>query len=826
MDKQRLVVVGNGMAGARTVEEILARGGGEQFDVTMFGDEPYGNYNRILLSNVVNGSQDPSEIFLNSLPWYEEHGIRLHAGVRVNKVERVARLIFGKTASGIEVVEPYDKLILATGSRPFIPPIKNVNGSDGQLRPGVFGFRTLDDCHAIMAAAARSKRAVVIGGGLLGLEAARGLLSHGCEVHLIHLSQLLMNQQLDQDAAGILRAAIEKMGIVPHLGKSTAEILIAAGADGTERVVGVALKDDTVIDCDMVVISTGIQANSGLAREAGLTVERGIVVDNHMRSVDDFSVYVVGECAQHRGVTYGLVAPLWDQAKVLADHITGRNPQAAYTGSKLATKLKVMGIELASMGVPEPAGEGDEVVVFSEPKRGRYKKLIIRNGRLVGAILLGDLDKVSYLTQAFDKNTPLPDERLSLLFNLGTPGDKVTLDEMPADAQVCNCNGVAKSEIGACVAAGRRTPKLVMEGTRAGLGCGSCKPLVSELVAWFCGGQADEDPSAHYYVPTIPLAKKELGELIRARGLRSVSAVFAALAGGQEDPASKPALASLLSVIWRGAQEEERDARFINDRVHGNIQKDGTFSVVPEIAGGICTSDELRRIADVADKYRVPLIKLTGGQRIDLVGVRKDDLPGVWRDLAMPAGYAWGKSYRTCKSCIGAEYCRYGVGDSMGLAVQIEHRFRGLESPGKLKLATAGCPRNCSEALVKDVGAVAVEGGKWEIYVGGAAGSHIRKGDLLCTVDSHQAVLQLSGRFIQYYREHAKYKERTYSFVERVGIERIRAVIVDDSEKIGAALDQAMAESVAGAARDPWLERDRPATPNQFRSALGLQGER
>jgi nitrite reductase (NADH) large subunit len=815
MAKQRLVVVGNGMAGARTVEEILARGGRDLFDITMFGDEPYGNYNRILLSNVVNGSQDPSEIFLNSLPWYQDNGIRLHAGVRVTKVERIARLVYGRTDSGIEVVEPYDQLILATGSRPFIPPIKNVYGAGGRLRAGVFGFRTLDDCHAIMAAAARSKRAVVIGGGLLGLEAARGLLTHGCEVHLIHLSQRLMNQQLDQDAAAILRSQIEKLGIVPHLGQSTAEILLA-----DECIVGVALRDDSVIDCEMVVISTGIQANSTLAFEAGLSVERGIVVDNHMRSVDDFSVYVVGECAQHRGVTYGLVAPLWDQAKVLADHITGRNPQAAYTGSKLATKLKVMGIELASMGVPEPANDGDEVVVFSEPKRGRYKKLIIRNGRLVGAIMLGDLDKVAYLTQAFDQNSALPDERLSLLFDLGTPGKKVTLDQMPADAQVCNCNGVSKAAIGACVSAGKRTFKLVMEGTRAGMGCGSCKSLVSELVAWYCGGQAEEDPSVHYYVPTIPLAKRELSDAIRARGLRSVSAVFAALAGGHDDAASKPALASLLSVIWRGAQIEERDARFINDRVHGNIQKDGTFSVVPEMAGGICTSDQLRRIAHVADKYQVPLIKLTGGQRIDLVGVRKDDLPALWRDLDMPAGYAWGKSYRTCKSCIGVDYCRFGLGDSMALAVKVEQRFRGLESPGKLKLATAGCPRNCSEALVKDVGAVAVEGGKWEIYVGGAAGSHIRKGDLLCTVDSHDDVLRLSGRFIQYYRENARYKERTYSFVERLGIERIRALIVEDSEGIGALLDEAMTESVAGALRDPWLERDQPVTANQFRSSL------
>jgi nitrite reductase (NADH) large subunit len=813
MSKQRLVVVGNGMAGARTVEEILARGGGDLYDIVIFGDEPYGNYNRILLSNVVSGVQDPSEIFLNSLSWYEANGIRLHAGVRVQKVDRVGRHVLG--AGGVS--EPYDKLILATGSRPFIPPVKGIFDADGKLRPGVFSFRTLDDCHAMMAAAARARKAAVIGGGLLGLEAARGLLTHGCEVHVIHLGSHLMNLQLDPAAGAILRASMEAMGVTLHLGKLTAAVL------GESAVTGLAFKDDTTLDCDMVVVSAGIQPNASLAAECGLTVERGIVVDNHMRSPDDLDVYVVGECAQHRGVTYGLVAPLWEQAKVLADHITGRNPSAAYVGSKLATKLKVMGVELASMGIPEPADPTDEVVLFSEPRRGRYKKLVIRNGRLVGAIMLGDLDKVAYLTQAFDKNTPLPDERLSLLFDIGTPGKKITLDEMPAEAQVCNCNGVSKGAIGACVSAGKRSPKLVMEATRAGMGCGSCKPLVSDLVAWFCGGEAEEDPTVHHYVPSIPMTKKELGEAIRARGLRSVSEVLAALGNGKDDGPSKPALASLLSVVWHGRQTEERDARFINDRVHGNIQKDGTFSVVPEIPGGICYPDELRRIADVAEKYRVPLIKLTGGQRIDLVGIKKEDLPGVWRDLDMPAGYAWAKSYRTCKSCIGDDYCRFGLGDSMDLAVKIERRLRGIESPGKLKLATAGCPRNCSEALVKDVGAVAVEGGKWEIYVGGAAGSHIRKGDLLAVVDTHDEVLRLSGRFIQYYRENAKYKERTYTFVERIGIERLRAVIVDDSDNLAAELDRALEES-AQAARDPWLERDGPATVNQFRSLLPQVG--
>ena len=333
----------------------------------------------------------------------------------------------------------------------------------------------------------------------------------------------------------------------------------------------------------------------------------------------------------------------------------------------------------------------------------------------------------------------------------------------------------------------------------------------------------EEDPSVHWYVPSIPLRKDALTQAIRERGLRSVSAVFRELAGGVEDAASKPALASLLNMLWAGEYEDERDARFINDRVHGNIQKDGTFSVVPEMAGGICTPAELQRIADVAVKYAVPLVKLTGGQRIDLVGVRKEDLPGVWRDLGLPAGHAWGKSYRTCKSCIGIDHCRFGLGDSMGLAQRIERRFRALsDSPGKMKLATTGCPRNCSEALIKDLGAVAIGDDKWEIYVDGAGGSHVRKGDLLCTVEGHDAVMRIAGRFMQFYREDAKYKERTYTWVERIGIARIRAVVAEDSEKIGARLDAAIEAAVA-AYTDPWKEATQPKTANQFADLIAVE---
>lgn len=810
MAKQRLVVVGNGMAGARAVEEILARGGAEIFEIVMFGDEPYGNYNRILLSNVLNGSQEPGDIFLNPLDWYRENDIRLHAGVRVTSIDRAAKRVTG--ADGTQ--EGYDKLLIATGSRPFVPPMEGLKLADGGDKPGVFVFRTIDDCTRIAGYASKCRRAAVLGGGLLGLEAARGLLNYGPEVHVIHLMSSLMNQQLDPIAGGILCNSMERMGVHVHLNAATTTIL------GEESVTGLAFKDGTTLDCDMLVISTGIRPNAEIGAQCGLTVERAIVTDDHMRSIDDSDVYVVGECAQHRGTVYGLVQPLWEQAKVLADHLTGRNVEAAYRGSKLATKLKVMGVELASMGRIEPIDDQDEVVQFAEPKRGIYKKLIVRDGILQGAILLGDTGKAALLMQAFDRATPLPDERASLLFDLGGPKKEATMLEMPDEAQICNCNGVSKGAIRKCISGGKRSLKSVMEATRAGMGCGSCKLLVKEIVEWACEGQVEEDPSIHYYVPGVPLPKPELVRAIREQELKSVSAVFRALAEGVEDAGSKPGLASLLKTLWGAEYEDERDARFINDRVHANIQKDATFSVIPRIYGGVTSAEQLRTIADVADKYDVPMVKITGGQRIDLLGIKKDDLPKVWRDLGMPSGHAYAKSFRTCKTCVGTEFCRYGVGDSTGLGIKIEHRFQGLESPGKLKLATAGCPRNCSEALIKDVGAVAVEGGKWEIYVGGAAGAHVRKGDLLCVVESHDEALLYIGRFIQYYRENAKYLERTYGFLERVGIERVRAVVVEDSEGEAARLDAAMQTSV-DAYIDPWLEAVAPKTPNQFVQTIG-----
>ncbi|GFG63738.1 nitrite reductase [NAD(P)H] [Mycobacterium kubicae] len=812
----QLVVVGNGMAGARAVEEIIARGGGEKFAITVFGDEPYGNYNRILLSNVLAGSDDAGEIYLNPLDWYAENGIELRAGVRVVRINPFAHLVYADDGTILR----YDKLILATGSRSFFPPIDGIWQDNTTLAPGVFGFRSLDDCATMIEFAQGRSKAAVIGGGLLGLEAARGLQNRGLQAAVVQGGPTLMNAQLDDHGSGILRRLVEALGIEVLTGKRTIRMLSKDGLPSA-----IEFTDGSQLACDMLVLAAGIRPNVGLAQRAGLTVERAIVVDDQMRSIDDDDIYVVGECAQHRGQVYGLVAPLWEQCTVLADHITGTNPKAAYHGSRTATKLKVAGVDVAAMGVKCPERDDDEFVQYSEPKHGVYKTVVVRDDKLIGATLVGDVSKVAFLMQAFDRGLPLPPERVSLMFDIGTPEVATGAAELADDAQVCNCNGVSKAAIVNCVNDGQTSLAGVMSATRAGKGCGSCKGLVGQIVDWAAtqaGASVTEDPQANWYVPSIPYDKPELMRKIRELELHSVSSVFAALApDGREDANSKMALASLLDMMWGDEFVDERDSRFINDRVHGNIQRDGTFSVVPQLKGGVTSAEQLRKIADVADKYDIPMIKLTGGQRIDLLGVRKEDLPAVWQDLDMPSGYAYGKSFRTVKTCVGSDFCRYGLGDSTALGIAIEERYQGLPSPAKMKLAVTGCPRNCAEALCKDLGVVAIEGGQWQIYVGGAAGAHVRKGDLLATVDNPDDVMTLTGRFLQYYRENANWLERTYTFVPRVGIEHLRAVVVDDSEGIAADLDARMQKSV-DSYRDPWRESQNEAEAAQFRPALPL----
>ena len=659
-EKQKLVVIGNGMAGARLVEEVVSLGGQEIYDITVLGEESCGNYNRILLSGVLSGSHDPDDIFINPLDWYEENGIELHAGVRVIGIDRKGKMAYG--SGGLLV--PYDKLVIATGSSAFVPPMDGLMEEDGSYKPGVFVFRTLDDCTEIINYAGKVQKAAVIGGGLLGLEAARGLMNRGIEVDVVHLMAWLMDMQLDSLSGQLLKQSLEGLGVKFHLEKLTTAIL------GDGEVTGLQFKDGATLDCDMVVVSAGIRPNVDLARMAGLHVRRGILVTDSLACRNDQDIYSIGECAEHRSQVYGLVAPLWEQVRVLAERLTGRNADALYTGSRISTKLKVMGVELAVAGDKDPSSDEDEVVTYVEPNRNVYKKVIVRDGKVTGAILLGDGLTVPRILQAFDRGEALPENRSELLFPLSADaGPMLNVEDLPDDAQICNCNGVTKAKIVAAVDNGNRSLKAVCDATRAGTGCGSCKMQVQAVLELAADGLMVEDPSVHYYVPGIALTKPELIAAINAMELKSVSAVFESLAGGKEDAGSKLGLASLLRTIWGADYEDERDARFINDRVHANIQKNGTFSVVPRIYGGITSPDELRRIADAAEKYEAKMVKITGGQRIDLLGIPKEHLPDVWREVGMPSGHAYTKAFRTCKTCVGTDFCRFGLGDSTSLGV-------------------------------------------------------------------------------------------------------------------------------------------------------------
>lgn len=815
--KKRLVVIGNGMAGARLVEEILKRDR-DAYEIVMFGAEPYGNYNRILLSNVLNQSQAPDEIFLNTLDWYVENKITLHTGVRVTHIDRNEKKVYalrlgegdvpyiaaGAEEAGTDFISvSYDEVIIATGARPFVPRIK---GSD---LPGVFLFRTIDDCTLIADYAKQCEKAVVIGGGLLGLEAARGLMTHDLEVSVIEAADQLMPAQLDAEAAKILERAMGAMGLRVLTKTMTSQIVQKNG-----RAARVVFRDGGVLDTDLVVISTGIVPITEVAQKSGLKVNRGILCDDQMRT-NDPDIYAVGECIEHRGVTYGLVDPIWQQVNVLADLLTDVNSNAAYLGSRTGTKLKVMGVDLASMGEKETEETDDEILVYRDPSRGIYKKLIVRDDKIHGAILLGDTDLSDGLIQLFMNDKVLPENRGEILFGAVDGASLFDAADLPNVAQICNCNGVCKGDILAAIE-NKNCTSVASIGTetKAGQGCGSCRGAIAQIIASVVGEVA-YDASEHYYVPGVPLEKSQLVREIRRQKLKSVSAVLAVFGKGEEDPTTKTGLASLLKTLWPKAYEDQRDARFINDRVHANIQKDGTFSVIPRIIAGVTTPEELLRIAQAAVKYKAKMVKFTGGQRIDLLGIKKEDLPDIWKDIGLPSGHAYTKAFRTVKSCVGTDFCRFGLGDAISLAKQVELRFQGVEAPHKVKMAVTGCPRNCAEAYVKDVGVVAIEGGKWEIYIGGAAGATIRKGDLLCTVDSHEDVLKYTSRFLEYYREHAKYLERTYRFVERMGIDLLKGILIDDSLGICTRLEEKMQEAV-DAYKDPWEEAEDPVYPFQF----------
>ena len=788
----RLVVVGNGMAGVASVEQILRHS--PKFAITIVGDETHVNYNRILLSAVLAGEQSPDDIVLNPIEWYQRHGIELRVGTRVMDVDPLNKTV---TSNDGETI-PFDVLLLATGSSAWMPPISGLD------KDGVFAFRTLEDTRGLLARAAPGVRAVVIGGGLLGLEAARGLQVRGCEVTVVHLMDRLMERQLDPTGGAYLQEKIAQLGVQVLLNRSTKALRGGAAVDGVE------FTDGTIIDADLVVVAAGIRPNVELGRRAGLAINRGILVNDYMET-SHRDIFAVGECVEHNGVCYGLAAPLLEQAKVVAATITG-NKGTTYGGSIQAARLKIMGVEVFSAGAWEDAPDAAPVR-FEDPALGVYKKLVLRDGRLSGVILVGETADSHRYMEWLRTGADLRAERRHLLFP-PPPSDRgVDVAEMPDSATVCGCVGVTKGSIIAAIhEQGVNTLSQLKEATRASTGCGSCTGLCQELLK-AVAPDFEEEPRK-VLCPCVPFTQESLREILRSQRLRSVQDVLDIYGNGIGCEVCKPALSYMLDMLWCGDHDEDRSARFINDRVHANIQKDGTFSVVPRIRGGVTSAAELRRIADVADKYRVPMVKITGSQRIDLLGIRKEDLPAVWADLGMPSGQAYTKGVRMVKTCVGTDFCRFGTQDSTAAGIEMERRLEHLFTPHKVKMAAVGCPRNCAEATVKDIGLVGVEGG-WQVVVGGAAGKSVRKADLLITVETTEEALEAAELFFQYYREHANYLERTYDFVERLGIERVRKETVYAPAPVKAALRDRLHKSKARA-RDAWEEGRAPVNPTQF----------
>ncbi|HWK71909.1 MAG TPA: nitrite reductase large subunit NirB [Burkholderiaceae bacterium] len=795
MKKMKLVVVGNGMAGIRTIEELLKLDT-SLYDITVFGSEPHPNYNRILLSPVLTGEQTLEDIILNGRSWYEEHGITLHMNSTVTRINRARKEVMtddGKTAR-------YDRLLLATGSKPFMLPVP---GTD---LDGVVTFRDIGDVNRMIEAAGRLKRAVVIGGGLLGLEAANGLAMRGMQVSVVHLGASLLDRQLDGAAAALLQGSLHERGLEFLLERQTEAIL----GNGQGAVRGIRFRDGGELETDLVVMAVGIRPNTDLADAAGIHTDRGVVVNDTLQTYDP-SIYAVGECVSHRGMAYGLVAPLFEQAKVAANHLA-LHGIGRYGGSTTSTKLKVTGIDVFSAG--EFMGGADtEAITLADPVGGVYKKLVIRDDRLIGACLYGDTVDGAWYFRLIREAKSIGELRENLMFGESSIGDtghsgENSIAGMPDTTEICGCNGVCKGTIVKAIREkGLFTVDEVKKHTKAASSCGSCTGLVEQILINCIGGAADIKPKSEKAIcACADYTHGELRKAIREQHLTSIPETMRFLEWRSPDGCAtcRPALNYYLMSTWPGEARDDTQSRLINERAHANIQKDGTYSVVPRMWGGVTSPSELRRIADVADKYHVPMVKVTGGQRIDLLGIRKEDLPAVWKDLDMPSGHAYGKSLRTVKTCVGKEFCRFGTQDSTGMGIALEKDLVGMWSPHKVKLAVSGCPRNCAESGIKDIGIIAVDSG-WELYVGGNGGIKTEVAQFFVKVQTHDDVLEYAGAFLQLYREEAFYLERTCHYLSRVGLEHAKARVVDDAAN--RAELYARLRFAISFEKDPWAER-------------------
>ena len=811
MTRQKLVVIGNGMAPGRALEKLLETAP-ERYEITIFNAEPRVNYDRIMLSPVLSGEKSFEDIIIHGDGWYIEHGVTLYKGAKVTRIDRDIKTV--TTQTGISAA--YDKLIIATGSVPIILPVP---GAD---LAGVVTYRDLDDVHAMMLAARSRGKVVVIGGGLLGLEAAAGLKEQGMDVTVLHLMPHLMERQLDSAAGYLLQRAVEARGIAVRCKANTHAI------EGSGRVTGVRLDDGTVLPADLVVMAVGIRPNAAMARESGLTVNRGIVVGPDMRTSDP-DIFALGECAEAGGQVFGLVAPLYDMANVVANQLMDRS-EATFSPSATATKLKVTGIDLYSAG-DFAEGADREEIVLRDPTRGLYRRLVLRENRIIGAVIYGETGDGPWFFDMIRRATDISAMRQTLIFGQGyqggTPLDPMAaVAALPDEAEICGCNGVCKGKILTTIdEKGLSDLDGVRAHTKASASCGSCTGLVENLIRMKLG-DAYNPAAIQPICGCTALGHDDVRRLIKAGEIKSIPALMQELGWKTSCGCAKcrPALNYYMICDWPGDYEDDSQSRFINERVHANIQKNGTYSVVPRMWGGLTSARELRAIADVVDKFDIPTVKVTGGQRIDMLGVKKEDLPAVWADLnkaGMISGAAYAKGLRTVKTCVGTDWCRFGTQDSTGLGVRIEKFMWGSWTPAKVKMAVSGCPRNCAEATCKDVGVICLDSG-YEIHFAGAAGLDIHGTQVLGHAATEDETLEIIAALMQLYREQGRYLERIYKWTKRVGVASIKAAVMDDVGK-RRALYARFVFSQTFAQIDPWEERVNGKDAHEFAAIAELR---
>jgi nitrite reductase (NADH) large subunit len=822
--RSRVLVIGNGMVGQRFLESLPANA---HCSVTVLGEEPRPAYDRVQLSSFFSG-KTADDLSLVDPGFFEKNGIALNLSERAVAIDREQRIV--RTSGGRDL--DYDILVIATGSYPFVPPVP------GRDRPHCHVYRTIEDLEAIRASSEGARAGAVLGGGLLGLEAAKALRDLGLQTHVVEFAPRLMALQVDDGGGSMLCRKIEALGVRVHTGKSTKEIIA-----GTELRHRMSFADGGSLEVDVIVFSAGIRPRDELARAAGLSLgERGgIVIDDTCRTSDP-SIYAIGECALWRGRIFGLVAPGYQMAQVAAAHIAGSvgapapemaqsgvrqsatsSCEATFTGADMSTKLKLLGVDVASIGDAHAASPGARTYSFIDERRQIYKKLVVNEAgtRVLGGVLVGNTDDYGAWLQAMLNDLPLPEHPEDLI--LPPRGDAPAAHgttALPATAQICSCNNVSKGALCAAVEAGCTTIGALKKHTRAASSCGGCAPLVTQILKAELrrkGVSVDNHLCEHF-----PYSRQQLFSLIRVGGLRTFEATLEKHGRGLGCDLCKPAIGSILASCWNEfvLAGERASLQDTNDYFLANMQKDGTYSVVPRVPGGEITPDKLIVLGQVAKKYGL-YTKITGGQRIDLFGARVQQLPQIWADLiasGFESGHAYGKAMRTVKSCVGSTWCRYGVQDSVGLAIEIENRYRGLRAPHKIKLAVSGCTRECAEAQGKDVGVIASEKG-WNLYVCGNGGMKPRHAELLAADLDKETLLRYIDRFLMFYIRTADRLQRTSTWRDNLegGLEYLQQVVCEDKLGIAAELEADMARIVATYECEWKKAIEDPATLRRFR---------